>query len=110
MYKLALTIIFLFSAPLFAADTPVTTISMLRGFTSTDVVGIYLKTADTIPNPAQCASNSLIRMAKLDSADFDMQYSLILAAFAANKRVTLKIHDTECSSSYPKLINTVVYQ
>ena len=107
--SIVLAFLLLISAVTHAASTAQTKISMLRGFNATASKGAYIEVVGTLPNPAGCANAQWARAAESEIADFDQQFSMLLAAHIAGRNVIVQVHDTECSHNYPKFINVYVY-
>ena len=87
-----------------------TKITMIRGFNATSSKGLYITIDKAIPNPKNCSNTGMIRAAESDIADFDQQFSMLLAAFMSGKEVIIQVSDETCVANYPFFVNVLVYQ
>ncbi|MCP5079548.1 MAG: hypothetical protein GY951_16030 [Psychromonas sp.] len=93
-----------------AATSDNVNLTMLRGFNATASKGFYFTINGVVPNPKECVNSSMVRADSTEIADFDQQFSMLLAAFMAGKSVKVQIDTESCSSTYPKFVNVMVYK
>jgi len=92
-------------------DSPKTKIKLIRGFNASYAKGLYIELENGfsgVSNLPSCNNITLIRSLSQDIADFDQQFSMLLAAFMAETDVYVQISGDDCSSGHLKFLNVVL--
>ena len=89
------------SAPVFAQQTTVATVTLLRTGWNNDSFAVV--TAEPIINPAGCPTSDG-HISDISLPGYRTYYAAALTAITTNLRVVIVVHNSECFGSRPKLI------